>query len=147
MITKKARQARILTAVRRQPVSSQEELARLLESEGIEATQSTLSRDIRELGFVKVRGRYQAPGEWNGEPAPDNLRRSLLQLVIQSEAAGNILMIKTAPGNAHSLGAVLDAARWPEILGTVAGDDTVFALLRNARAGRKVLRRIEELMA
>ena len=56
-------------------------------------------------------------------------------------------MIKTAPGNAHSLGAVLDAARWPEILGTVAGDDTVFALLRNARAGRKVLRRIEELMA
>jgi len=56
-------------------------------------------------------------------------------------------LVRTAPGNAHSLGVVLDAARWPEVLGTVAGDDTVFVLLRNPRAGKKVLRRIEELMA
>ncbi len=146
MITKKVRQARILAVVRLHPVSSQGELSRLLESKGIEAAQSTLSRDIRELGLVKVRGLYHAAGNWNGGTAPDNLHRSLQQLVIERELSGNILMVKTAPGNAHALGVVLDGARWPEILGTVAGDDTVFALLRNARMGKKVLRRIEELM-
>ena len=146
MISKKVRQARILTAVRKHAVSSQEGLAGLLESQGIETTQSTLSRDIGELGLVKVRGRYHAPGEWNEQPAPESLRRSLQQLVMTSAVSGNILMLRTAPGNAHSLGVVLDASGWHEILGTVAGDDTVFALLRSARAGKKVLRRIEELM-
>lgn len=147
MISKKARQAKILQILKRQDVRSQERLAALLRRSGVEVTQSTLSRDIQDLGLVKARGRYQeADGLWS-EPAQDNLRRSFQDLVLESGVSGNILMVKTSPGNAQTLGVVLDAARWPEILGTVAGDDTVFALLRSARMGSKVKRRIEGLMA
>jgi len=69
----------------------------------------------------------------------------LEQFVIRTGVSGNMLMIKTSPGNAHSIAVVLDAAQWPEVLGTVAGDDTVFVLLRNSRSGKKALGRIREL--
>jgi transcriptional regulator of arginine metabolism len=146
MISKRARQGRILEIVRRNRVGSQEELSVLLKREGAEVTQSTLSRDIRELGLVKIRGSYQISGEINSAPPPENaVRRALEQYVIHSGVSGNIVMLKTSPGNAHSIGVVLDAAQWPEVLGTVAGDDTVFVLLRHSRLGRKVLERIREL--
>ena len=73
------------------------------------------------------------------------LRRAFAQYVVQTGVSENILMIRTSPGNAHSMAVVLDATQWPEVLGTVAGDDTVFVLLRNSRLGKKVLGRIEEL--
>lgn len=146
MISKRVRQAKIHELVRQKEVFSQEELAELLQGDGIHVTQSTLSRDIRELGLVKVRGQYEVAGEAAGSPAKDTLRRSFQQLMLDRGVSGNILMVRTAPGNAHALGVVLDAARWPEILGTVAGDDTIFALLRNPRVGKNVLRRIEELL-
>jgi transcriptional regulator of arginine metabolism len=145
MISKKARQGRILEIVRRSRVGSQEELSVLLKREGVEVTQSTLSRDIRELGLVKIRGSYQISGEINSAPPENAVRRALEQYVIHSGVSGNIVMLKTSPGNAHSIGVVLDAAQWPEVLGTVAGDDTVFVLLRHSRLGRKVLERIREL--
>lgn len=94
---------------------------------------------------MKVRGAYQVVQETPGDVTEDNLRRTLRRLVVRSDVAGNILIVKTAPGNAHAVGVVLDGARWPDILGTVAGDDTIFALARNPRAARRVLRRIEEL--
>jgi len=147
MISKKARQGRILEIVRKRLVRSQEELSSLLKREGAEVTQSTLSRDIRELGLVKVRGRYQAPGELHSSPPDEILRRAFEQFVIRTGVSGNMVMIRTSPGNAHSIGVVLDAAEWPEVLGTVAGDDTVFVLLRNSQSGRKVLGRIRELSA
>jgi transcriptional regulator of arginine metabolism len=143
-MTKKARQRRILEVIRKRVVKSQEELSAILKKEAIDVTQSTLSRDIRELGLIKARGSYQAPGELQPGPTKDNLRRTFEQFVIQTGVSGNIVMIRTAPGNAHSIGAVLDAAEWPEVLGTVAGDDTVFVLLRNSHSGRKVLGRIRE---
>lgn len=146
MISKRVRQAKIHELVRQKEVSSQEELADLLQGDGIHATQSTLSRDIRELGLVKVRGQYEVAGEGSGSPAKNTLRRSFQQLMLDRGVSGNILMVRTAPGNAHALGVVLDGARWPEILGTVAGDDTIFALLRNPSVGKKVLQRIEELL-
>ena len=148
MVSKKARHGRILEIVRKRPVSSQKELCLLLKAERFDVTQSTLSRDIRELGLVKVRGIYQEPGAASGAPPPaDVLRRSFSQLIVRSGVSGNILMVKTLPGNGHSLGVVLDAAQWPEVLGTVAGDDTVFVLLRSNRLGKKVLRRLEEFVA
>ena len=147
MASKTVRHGRILEIVRKRTVSSQEELCALLEGGGIAVTQSTLSRDIRQLGLVKVQGIYRLPGTASGAPSRDVLRRSFSQLVVQSGVSGNILMVKTLPGNAHSLGVVLDAAHWPEVMGTVAGDDTVFVLLRNNRLGRKVLRRLEALVA
>jgi transcriptional regulator of arginine metabolism len=142
---KKARQGRIVEIVRKQDVRSQEELAEILNQEGVDVTQATLSRDIRELGLVKVRGDYQIPGEVHSAPPDEMLRRALEQFVIRTGVSGNMLMIKTSPGNAHSIAVVLDAAQWPEVLGTVAGDDTVFVLLRNSRSGKKALGRIREL--
>jgi transcriptional regulator of arginine metabolism len=146
MITKKARQGRILEIIRKRLVHSQEELSSLLKREGAEVTQSTLSRDIRELGLVKVRGCYQSPGEIQSSPPADEvLRRALGQFVIRTGVSGNMIVVRTSPGNAHSVGVVLDAAQWPEVLGTVAGDDTVFVLLSNERLGKKLLSRIREL--
>ncbi len=145
MISKKARQGKILEVVRKSQVRSQEELSVLLQRERIEVAQSTLSRDIRELGLVKARGSYQISGETNSAPPENTVRRAFEQFVIQSGVSGNIVMLKTSPGNAHSIGVVLDAAQWPEVLGTVAGDDTVFVLLRSSRQGKKVLGRIREL--
>lgn len=144
MISKKARQERIVTIIRRQNVASQEELSELLEREAVMVTQSTLSRDIRELGAVKSRGRYQVAAVGNSVPSPESVRWAFQQFLLRSEVSGNILMLRTPPGSAHSLGVVLDSIEWPEILGTVAGDDTVFVLLRNRHLGNKVLKRIRE---
>ena len=143
-MSKNRRQSKIREAVESDQVRSQRSLSGILEQQGIHVTQATLSRDILELGLVKVRGVYRAPEENQSSPHAD-LRRSLRQLVIDSGISGNILMMKTTPGGAHALGVVLDAAGWPEILGTVAGDDTVFALLRSSRLGKQVLQRIEGL--
>ncbi len=146
MISKKARQGRILEIIRKRLVRSQEELSSLLKKEGAEVTQSTLSRDIRELGLVKVRGSYQTSGELQSvPPADDVLRRAFGQYVIRTDVSGNMVVLRTSPGNAHSVGVVLDAAQWPEVLGTVAGDDTIFVLLRSDRLGKKVLGRIRGL--
>jgi transcriptional regulator of arginine metabolism len=144
MVAKKARQGRILEIVRKQAVRSQEELADRLEQDGIEATQATLSRDIRELGLVKGRDGYQVSEEPHSAPPDDLLRRTFEQYVIRTGVSGNMIVIRTSPGNAHSIAVVLDAAQWKEVLGTIAGDDTVFVLLRSARLGNKVIGRIRE---
>jgi transcriptional regulator of arginine metabolism len=144
MISKKARQDRIIEIIRKGNVASQEELSELLEKEAITVTQSTLSRDIRELGAVKSRGFYRVTVARNNAPSPESVRRALQQFLLRIEVSGNILMLKTPPGSAHSLGVVMDAVEWPEILGTVAGDDTIFVLLRNQHLGNKILKRIRE---
>ena len=144
MVTKKARQERLLEIVRKQTVRNQEELAAHLEREGMEATQATLSRDIRELGLVKGRDGYQVSEDPPPAPPDDLLWRAFKQYVVRTGVSGNMLMIRTSPGNAHSIAVVLDAAQWPEVLGTVAGDDTVFVLLRSARLGKKMLGKIRE---
>ena len=144
MLSKKSRQAHIIEIVRRRSPSSQRQLRALLSKHGIRTTQPTLSRDVRELGLVKLRGVYQSAAARSDGVSSENLRRSISQLVVDSGLSGNILMLRTTPGNAHSLGVVLDAAGWPEVLGTVAGDDTVFVLLRSQRMGKKALRRVKE---
>jgi len=147
MLSKRVRQSKILDFVKERPVCSQEELLELLATTGIHVTQATLSRDIRDLGLVKSRGIYRRPAELSQPADLEVLRRSVKQFVLQSGLSGNILMIRTAPGNAHALGVVLDSARLPEVLGTVAGDDTVFALLRSPRMGKRMLRRIEDYLS
>ncbi len=144
MSGKKARQARIVELVRERAVTSQQEIARHLRMQGLHATQSTLSRDIREIGLVKARGSYQLSPPDAIVPGERLVRRTFRDLLVKVASSGNIVMVKTPPGNGHSMGAVLDAAQWPEVLGTVAGDDTVFILLKSPRSGAKVIRRIEE---
>jgi transcriptional regulator of arginine metabolism len=117
----------------------------LLKKEGIEVTQSTLSRDIRELGLLKARGRYQMPGQAAGSPPGVNLRRAFQQYVMDTGLSDNMLMIRTSAGNAHSVCVALDEAQWSEVLGTIAGEDTIFVLLRHPRMGSSILDRIREL--
>ncbi len=147
MAAKRARQDKIEEMVRKHSLTSQEMLASLLKNNGIDVTQSTLSRDIRELGLVKVRGRYQLPEQSTNTPQTGNLRRAFEQYVTRTGLSGNILMVRTSPGNAHSVGVVIDAAQWPEVLGTIAGDDTIFILLRHGHLGKRILNRIKELLA
>jgi len=145
MITKKARQGKIIEIVRKQSVRSQQELSCHLKATNVPVTQATLSRDIRELGLIKVRGRYQSAVEisFDQQGASDiMLRRTFEQYVLKTGISGNMVVIRTSPGNAHSVGVVLDAASWPEVMGTIAGDDTIFVLVRSSRLGKKVLEKI-----
>ena len=146
MISKKARQAKIFEIISGHSVESQESLTALLRDDGMDVAQATVSRDIRELGLVKVRGRYQAAVAPQ-QPAfsPAALKSALTQFVIRTDTAGNILVIRTASGNAHSVCVALDAVEWPEVVGTIAGDDTIFVLARDPEECGKLLKRIREL--
>jgi transcriptional regulator of arginine metabolism len=145
VISKKARQARILEIIRGHRVESQERLSALLHEDGVEIVQATISRDIRELGLVKVRGRYQAAFVPPPVSSLATLRSTFTQFVTRTDAAGNIVVIRTSSGNAHSVCVALDAVGWPEVLGTVAGDDTIFVLARDPGECGKLLKRIQEL--
>ena len=148
-LTKAARQARIvelLEASRHQPISSQTELGRLLAEAGVEVTQATLSRDLDELGAVKVRtdaGMTYAvapegqPRKGTPEAVDARLARLLEELLIGAEATGGLVVLRTPPGGAQLLGSALDRAGLPEVAGTVAGDDTVLLITREppAKAG------------
>jgi transcriptional regulator of arginine metabolism len=144
MVFKTARHEAIAEALGRFHVRSQTELAGRLREVNIHVTQATLSRDIRELGLVKVRGVYQVPSVAPAPVSEERMRNSFHQMITRSGVSGNIVLINTAPGNAHAIAVLLDAAAWPEVLGTVAGDDTIFILLKSSRLGQRVLRRIEE---
>ncbi|MCW2499267.1 MAG: arginine repressor [Frankiales bacterium] len=138
-LTKAARQARIVELLAGQPVASQTELGRLLAAQGVQVTQATVSRDLEELGAVKVRTAtgtaYAVPPE--GQPragTPEavdaRLARLLEELCVSAEPTGSVVVLRTPPGGAHLLGAALDRAGLPEVAGTVAGDDTVLLVTR-----------------
>lgn len=121
-------------------VSSQEELVRLLRKAGINATQASISRDVRELGFVRVQGRYVSAEGFDraagraGEPAFES------ELVISVEPVGaNLIVVKTPPGGASAVAYDLDGRDHAEIAGTVAGDDTIFVAVRSRSAQGRVL--------
>ncbi|HXE57035.1 MAG TPA: arginine repressor [Gemmatimonadales bacterium] len=147
-MNKHARHAAILEIVREHRVPSQETLRELLARRGFDVTQATLSRDIRELRLIKVpdaegRTHYTLPPEsWQQKPP---LERILPALFLGAEGVGNLLVIKTLAGGAQPVAEALDWEEWPEVLGTVAGDDTILVILRKPQHLRPVQRRIEEL--
>ena len=142
------RAIRDLVALR--PIRTQQELAAALRERGFRTTQATISRDVAELGLVKA-GRegtqaYALPrrlveAETSGE---DRLRALLRELPIEIREAGLLLIVRTLPGSAHAIAAALDRARWPEVAGSIAGDDTVFVACPNRAALRRVAARIRE---
>ena len=144
MISKKARQARILEVIRGHRVESQEHLSELLREDGADVAQTTISRDIRELGLVKVRGCYQAAAP-SAPSSSGALKSVFAQFITSMDAAGNIIVVRTSSGNAHSVCVALDAAGWPEVLGTIAGDDTIFVLVSDSAECGKLLKRIGDL--
>jgi transcriptional regulator of arginine metabolism len=143
---KARRQSAILDAVRRQPVRSQEQLRRLLRASGFDVTQATLSRDIRELGLVKggADGAYLAPPPANG-PSVGSLQRALTDCLTRVDRVQQLVLLRTGPGRAQLVGVALDEARLPEVVGTLAGDDTILVITPDARRARTLVRRLEEM--
>ncbi|HLG96468.1 MAG TPA: hypothetical protein VKX49_09200 [Bryobacteraceae bacterium] len=139
-MNKTFRQGQILTLIRSRRVLTQEDLARELKNAfGIKATQVTLSRDIRELGLVKTSEGYQelsaAPaGPEFGTVAPDFLQ--------DARVAQNLLVLRTSPGNANALAVALDKAAWPEVVGTIAGDDTILVVAPDSGTALKLRDRL-----
>jgi transcriptional regulator of arginine metabolism len=132
-MNKKFRQGQILNIIRARSVHTQEELAEALEAVGLRATQVTLSRDIRELGLVKTPDGYREIGaleEPGGEG--EQASRAVQEFLTDVRVAQHLLVLKTDPGNASPLAAALDRAPWPEVVGTLAGDDTVLVVTPDA---------------
>jgi transcriptional regulator of arginine metabolism len=128
-MNKKLRQGQILNVIRGRSVHTQEELAEALEALGIPATQVTLSRDIRELGLVKTPDGYREIAALEEpEESEDQLLRAVQEFLLDVRQAQNLLVLKTGPANASTLAAALDRAAWPEVVGTLAGDDTVLVV-------------------
>ena len=123
------RQGQIVNLIRSQTIRTQEELAEALKKVGIDVTQVTLSRDIRDLGLVKGPQGYREPHEADREERPEvgTLKWVLEEFVRDVTVAQNIVIIKTGSGNAQSVAEALDREAWPEIAGTIAGENTVFA--------------------
>ncbi|MBM0206280.1 arginine repressor [Micromonospora sp. STR1s_5] len=144
-LTRAARHARIVELIRDRSIRSQTELADLLAADGVGVTQATLSRDLEELGAVKVRGGdgpavYLIPEDGqrplrDAEAAPARLVRLLRELLNGVDSSGNIAVLRTPPGAAQYLASALDRAGLPEIVGTIAGDDTILVVAREAVGG------------
>jgi len=145
---KTQRQSAILEAIQGRRVRSQEQLRRLLRAGGFDATQATLSRDIRELGLVKggADRAYQTPvfPSPNGN-ASSLLNRAVADYLTRADRVQQLVVLRTGPGQAPLLGVALDGARLPELVGTIAGDDTILAIARDVRRARALVRRLERL--
>jgi transcriptional regulator of arginine metabolism len=143
---KSFRQGLILELVGREAITSQEQLRKRLRSRGVEATQATLSRDIAELALVKHAsdGAYRLPGT-NGQPADPSaaLSTAVAEYVRGVERVRELVVIRTAPGQAGILGIAIDRASLEEVAGTVAGDDTLLVIVRDARRARSFVKTIE----
>ena len=142
------RRTQILNLLRTDPEVTQEELRRKLARHGIQVTQATVSRDLEELGLVKTRTGYRLP-ETDAPPAPvhPTLQVILKEFLREARQAANLVVLKTYPGNAHSVAAALDAADWPEVVGTVAGDDTIFVATDSTHEAAQIRKKIRSIVA
>ena len=143
---KSRRQVLILELVGQQAVTSQEQLRTLLRERGIEATQATLSRDIRDLGLVKraADGAYRRPNAADGTTdGTAAVRRAVGEYLRSQDSVEQLIVLKTDPGQAQSLAIVLDRFPLPEIVGTIAGDDTILVICRSASQAAALAERLE----
>ena len=144
---KRLRQNAILDLVRSGEITSQEDLMAGLKSRHIEVSQSTLSRDIQELRLAKTSGVYTVMNsESSTKPSEESLRRIIREFLVDIAVAQNIVVVKTGPGHASTVSQALDETGWPEAIGTIAGENTVFIAARSKRDGKKLEHRIRELL-
>ena len=138
----------IADLIRSRPVASQEELAEGLAALGVAVTQATVSRDLEQLGAIKVRRDnrlvYALPEDRGAADGP-RLAAVVRDWVRSVDVTGNLVVLKTPPGSAHLVGVALDGAELPEVVGTISGDDTVFVAVRDAKAAPGFARRLESL--
>jgi transcriptional regulator of arginine metabolism len=146
-MNKASRQKAILEILRKGPIPSQEDLQNALDKKGIEVGQATLSRDIREMGLVKSAEGYGLPqGSPAAEPALPSVTRLVREFVQELRLAQNLLVIKTTVGSAQPVAAALDGEQWPEVVGTLAGDDTILVISSNKKTAAGLAARIRGML-
>jgi transcriptional regulator of arginine metabolism len=147
-MSKAARQKTILELLHRGPIESQEELQGVLAKRGFDVGQATLSRDMRELGLVKTYDGYVAgSGSSPGEPVLPSVSRLVREFVLEVRLAQNLLVLKTSVGSAQPVAAAMDAEDWPEVVGTLGGDDTILVISQDNKSAHQLARRIEGMLA
>lgn len=140
VMNKAFRQGQILKLIRSKRVPTQDDLAReLKESCGIETTQVTLSRDIRELGLLKTPEGYR---QVEAAPAGPDLETIAGELLQDARVAQNLVVLRTSPGNANALAVALDKEDWPDVVGTIAGDDTILVVAPDFAAAEKLRKKL-----
>ena len=147
---KTVRQVAILDIIEKQEIETQEELASALNARGIRVTQATVSRDIKELRLLKVMtpsGKYKyATGDQADNNLTDRFIRMLAESLLSVSSANNLIVVKTLSGSANVAAEALDSMHWPEVLGTLAGDNTVLLIIRSNEETITVTSRIREMM-
>ena len=147
---KTVRQVAILDIIEKQEIETQEELASALNARGIRVTQATVSRDIKELRLLKVltpSGKYKyATGDQADNNLTDRFIRMLAESLLFVSSANNLIVVKTLSGSANVAAEALDSMHWPEVLGTLAGDNTVLLIIRSNEETITVTSRIREMM-
>jgi transcriptional regulator of arginine metabolism len=145
-MSKTARHKAILDLLDDGPVESQDSMQQQLERKGFEVGQATLSRDIHELKLVKGPDGYRRAGETPGaESVLPSVMHLARQFVVEIRQAQNLLVVKTTVGSAQPVAAALDASHWPEVVGTIAGDDTVLVVSADSKKAQALVKRIREL--
>lgn len=147
---KTVRQVAILDIIEKQEIETQEELASSLNARGIRVTQATVSRDIKELRLLKVltpSGKYKyATGDQADNNLTDRFIRMMAESLLSVSSANNLIVVKTLSGSANVAAEALDSMHWPEVLGTLAGDNTVLLIIRSNEETITVTSRIREMM-
>ena len=144
---RRKRLLKVLELISTRSIRTQEELAEALAAEGWQVTQSSVSRDIAALRLVKVGGAYQRPPS-RAAHSSDPDRRRVAEDVFGVEPSGDTIMVlHTPPGEASAVGLALDRLAWGDVLGTIAGDDTIFVAVKDATAQRRVMRELKKLIA
>lgn len=147
---KSIRHTRIKDIIENKVIETQEELAEELRKKSIDVTQATVSRDIKELMLIKLptgdgRYRYAFPLEKNVVFSQSRMVRMFQDSVTSIDYSENIIVIKTLPGAANAVASTLDYAKWPEIIGTVAGDDNILAVIKPIQAVEDIVQRLKKL--
>lgn len=149
---KAGRQRKIIDIINKQVICTQEELVKALRAEGFKVTQATVSRDIKELGLIKVPHedgqlyRYALPADTRSPNPITRLHKVFRDSVVKVDYSENIIVIRTLTGNAHAVAACLDHSDWEEVLGTVAGDDTILVIVKPKSAVKKVYETLVNLL-
>jgi transcriptional regulator of arginine metabolism len=147
-LAKQTRQDAIIDLIRTRRVHNQDELRRLLGERGLRVTQATLSRDLRELRVAKLphaggESYYAVPTE--AEDAEPALEQLIPHLLLSAEGVGNLIVLKTLVGGAQTVAEAIDLEGWPEIMGTLAGDDTLLIIVREAKDRPELIQRLQQL--
>lgn len=148
---KSSRQRKILEVITGQEIETQEELATELRKQGYMVTQATVSRDIKELGLVKIPAgegiyRYALPRQQQLGDVYARMERLFRDAVTHIDYSENLILVRTLPGTAHAVASCLDNIAWKEVIGTVAGDDTILVIIKPKRAVLKVLEEFRGLL-